>query len=63
MCVHMRGPSHVCVAGAAALLDTKMSNDAVPDRAITTSARLLKSGLRDGRKERGGSGAEGIEDE
>lgn len=37
-----------------------MSNDVVPDWAITTSARLLKRGWRDGgrKKEDGGSGAE-----
>lgn len=39
---------HVCVGAAAALLDIWMSNDVVPDWAITTSARLLKRGWRDG---------------
>lgn len=35
----------MCVFGpAAALLDIWMSNDVVPDWAITTSARLLKRG-------------------
>ena len=38
----------VCLGGAAALLDIWMSNDVVPDWAITTSARLLKRGWRDG---------------
>lgn len=39
---------HVCIGGAAALLDIWMSNDVVPDWAITTSARLLKRGWSDG---------------
>lgn len=49
-CVCMHVCLHVCVVGTAALLDIWMSNDVVPDRAITTSARLLKSGLRNGRR-------------
>lgn len=40
----------VCVAGSAALLDIWMSNDVVSDWAITTSARLLKRGWRDGER-------------
>lgn len=39
---------HVCVGVAAALLDIWMSNDVVPDWAITTSAHLLKRGSWDG---------------
>lgn len=39
---------HVCIGGAAALLDIWMSNDVIPDWAITTSARLLKREWSDG---------------
>lgn len=40
----------VCAGVAAALLDIWMSNDVVPDWAITTSAHLLRKGWRDRRR-------------